>query len=244
MARVERVQEIAVESPWLVEGLPGGGLVGKIACDHLVNTFDMDYIAGIHCDGLPEVAVYSSGSHSLKPPVRLYGDAERNLLVLQSDVPVSPTSASEFAGCITSFIAEMDATPIYISGLDEKWDDVPAVYGVGVESGIDLVSEAGIEPPVQAGLVSGPTGALLAAAEEQGLNAVGLITQANMQFPDPQAARAALRDGVTALSDIQVETDTLVEQAEEIRTAREQLAERLHQAGDESSQAQSLRGFH
>jgi uncharacterized protein len=244
MARVERVRDIAVESPWLVEGLPGAGLVGKIACDHLINTFDMEYIAGIHCDGLPEVAVYTSDSHSLRPPVRLYADEERNLLVLQSDVPVSPSSASEFAGCITSLIAEMDATPIYISGLDEQWDDVPAVYGVGVESGIDLVSEAGLAPPVQTGLVSGPTGALLAAAEEQNLTAVGLITQANVKFPDPQAARTTLKDGVTVLTGIEVETETLVDQAEEIQKAREQLAERLHQAGDESSQAQSLRGFH
>jgi uncharacterized protein len=117
------------------------------------------------------------------------------------------------------------------------------VYGVGVGRGTDLVSEAGIVPPRQGGLVSGPTGALLATAEEREIDAVGLVAQTNAKFPDPEAARAVLRGGVTPLTNLEVETDSLLEHAEEIRKAREQLAQRLQDAGDESSQAQPIRGF-
>jgi len=243
MAHVKPVREFDLDSPWLVEGLPGAGLVGKIAADHLVEQFDMEFLAGIHCSGLPEVAVYQAEDSTLRPPVRIYVDEERDLLVLQSDVPVSPTSASEFAGCITNFLVEEDATPIYISGLNEERDGVPEVYGVGTGAGTDLVADAGIVPPRQGGLVSGPTGALLAAAEDREVDAVGLVAQTEAQFPDPEAARAVLRGGVTELTGIEVETESLVEHAEEIRKAREQLAERLKDAGDESSQAQPIRGF-
>lgn len=243
MAHVQPVRELDLDSPWLVEGLPGAGLVGKIAADHLVEQFDMEFAAGIHCSGLPKVAVYRGEDSTLRPPVRIYVDEELDLLVLQSDIPVSPSSASDFAGCISNFLTEQDATPIYISGLDEERDEVPEVYGVGVGEGTDLVADAGIVPPRQGGLVSGPTGALLATAEERSLDAVGLVAQTDAKFPDPQAARAVLRGGVTPLTGIEVETDSLVEHAEEIRKAREQLAERLQDAGDESSQAQPLRGF-
>ena len=243
MAHVQPVRELDLDSPWLVEGLPGAGLVGKIAADHLVEQFDMEFVAGIHCSGLPKVAVYRGEDSSLRPPVRIYVDEGRDLLVLQSDIPVSPSSASDFAGCITEFLAEHDATPIYISGLDEEREGTPEVYGVGVDEGTDLVADAGIVPPRQGGLVSGPTGALLATAEERDVDAVGLVAQTNAQFPDPEAARAVLRGGVVPLTGIEVETDSLVEHAEEIRKAREQLAERLQDAGDESSQAQPIRGF-
>ena len=243
MAHVKPVREFDLDSPWLVEGLPGAGLVGKIAADHLVEQFDMEYAAGIHCAGLPKVAVYRGEDSTLRPPVRIYADEERDLLVLQSDIPVSPSSATDFAGCITGYVQKHDATPIYISGLDEDHEGTPEVYGVGAGDGTDLVAEAGIVPPRQGGLVSGPTGALLATAEERRADAVGLVAQTEGQFPDPQAARAVLRGGVVPLTGIDVETQSLVEHAEEIREAREQMAQRLQEGGDESSQAQPIRGF-
>jgi uncharacterized protein len=245
MAKIEPVRNLNLDSPWLVEGLPGAGLVGKIAADHLVESLDMEYVAGIHCDGLPKVAVYRAEDSTLRPPVRIYADEKRDLLVLQSDVPVSPSSATDFAGCVTGFAERENATPLYISGLGEEHNGVPEVYGVGVRTGTDLVAEASLVPPRQSGLVSGPTGALLAAAEEGDVDvdAVGLIAQTEAKFPDPAAAKAVLENGVRPLTSIDVETESLLEHAEEIRKAREQLAERLQDAEDESSQAQPIRGF-
>ncbi|MEF8882717.1 MAG: PAC2 family protein, partial [Halapricum sp.] len=43
-------EDLDFDEPVLVEGLPGLGLVGKIAADHLVDTFEMDHYASIHCD--------------------------------------------------------------------------------------------------------------------------------------------------------------------------------------------------
>ena len=95
MAHVQvHADDIALDSPVLVEGLPGAGLVGKIAADHLIEEFGMHYYGAIHCDGLPEVAVYRGESSDVLPPVRLYADQERDLLVLQSDVPVTQSANS------------------------------------------------------------------------------------------------------------------------------------------------------
>ncbi len=237
---VEHVADIGVESPYLVEGLPGVGLVGKIAVDHLVRQWDMTHVASCHCDGIPNVAVYAEGEYDVRPPVRIYADSERNLLALQSDVPVSPQAAEDFATCVTEWFDSHDVTPICLTGLTEEKDGVPALYGIGSGAGADLLRDHDIDPPSEAGMVSGPTGALISEASRQGLDSVGLVVQANAQFPDPEAARVVLTTGVGPITGLDIETDKLVEQAEEIAEARERLAQRMEQATDESSQAQPV----
>jgi len=81
---------------------------------------------------------------------------------------------------------------------------------------------------------------LLAETNRRGVDSVGLIVQANPQFPDPESARVLLVEGIEPLADIAVDTQRLVEQAEEIATAREKLAQRMQEATEESTQAQPL----
>ena len=245
MARVQIVAEdIELDSPVLVEGLPGAGLVGKIAADHLVEELDMDYYGAFHCEGLPRVAVYGGGSSDVRPPVRLYADEATDLLVLQSDVPVSPTQASQFSSCVSGWLDSVNALPLYLSGLPEEKDGVPKLYGIATGEAESALEEAEIEPPSGSGLISGPTGALLHRASETGLDAVGLIVQTDARFPDPESARVLLEDGVKPIADLDADTNRLIEQADEIQTAREQLIQRLEDANrDESTEAQPIRGF-
>ena len=244
MARIDVVAEdVSLDAPTLVEGLPGMGLVGKIAADHLVNSFEMDFYAAVHCEGVPQVGVYRGDSSELRPPVRLHADADRNLVVLQSDVPVSPAEATDFAACITGWLESNDVTPLYLSGLPDQSEEVPELYGVSTGDGNRLLDEAGIVPPAEGGLVSGPTGALLYQAGQNDLDSVGLVAETNPQFPDPEAARAMLEHGISPITGIDIDTADLVEQAEEIQEAREQLAQRMQQADDESSKAEPLRMF-
>ncbi|KAB1196193.1 MULTISPECIES: proteasome assembly chaperone family protein [Haloferax] len=230
-----------LDSPTLVEGLPGVGLVGKIAADHLVEVFDMTHYGDVYCGGVPKVAVYMEGSPTLHPPVRLYADAEHDLLVLQSDIPIRPESATELATCLDSWIADLDVTPIYLSGIArQKSDGVPALYGVGSDGVLDRLEEAGIGLPTETGLISGPTGAMLNYSVQRGTPAFGLIVESDPQFPDPEAARIIIKQGIEPLTGIEVPVDDLVDSAAEIRQAKENLAKQMQQADEESSQARPL----
>jgi uncharacterized protein len=232
------------DAPTLVEGFPGVGLVGKIAADHLVDAFEMTHYANVHCEGLPKVAVFDGTSPELTPPVRLYADEERDLLVLQSDVPVTPGAATEFAECVAGWYDDNDVTPIYLSGQPtEKSDEVPSLSGVGVGAGVQMLSDAGIEPPSEAGLVSGPTGALMSFAVEHDRPAVGLVVESDPQFPDPEAARVVIKHGLEALTDLEVPVEDLVDHAEDIRDAKERLAKQMQAADEESTQARPLRMY-
>ncbi len=240
MAQIQTHTDCSLDDPVLVEGLPGVGLVGKLAADHLVEEFDMTYYASCHCDGLPRVAVYGEDDAAVRPPVRLYADEDRDLLVLQSDVPVSTEATTEFAACVTGWLVEHDVTPVYLSGLADEKDDVPSMYGVGTGDGADLLAEHDIDTPTESGMVSGPTGTLLSEASERGIDGVGLIVQANTNFPDPEAARILLTEGIEPLADIDIATDKLVEQADRVAEARQRLAKQMQEANEESTRAQPL----
>jgi uncharacterized protein len=239
-----KATELEFDEPTLVEGLPGVGLVGKIAADHLVEAFGMTHYANVHCDALPKVATFDGESSDISPPVRVYADADRDLLALQSDVPVTPAAASEFAACIAGWYAEDGVTPIYLTGQPtDKGSDVPALSGVGCGGGADLVSDAGIDPPSEPGLVSGPTGALMDYAIEHDQTAVGLVVESDPQFPDPEAARVVIKHGIEPLTGLDVPVDDLVEHAEEIREAKQRLAQRMQEADEESTRARPLRMY-
>ena len=241
-----RAEDVELDEPTMVEGLPGVGLVGKLATDHLVEQFDMTYLASVDCEGLPQISVYEEDSRDVRPPVRLYADEQNDLLALQSDVPVSASAATEFAACVTDWLADREATPIYMSGLphQKQPDEVPSLYGVASGTAGELLDEVDVETPDERGAISGPTGALLSEAADRDLDALGLIVQSDPQFPDPEAAHILIEQGIEPLAGIQVDTDDLVDRAEEISEQKEQLAQRMQEAeSDESSQAQPLRMF-
>jgi uncharacterized protein len=247
MAGIIEHQTSDLEEPVLVEGLPGVGLVGKIAADHLVSQFGMTHLASVRCNGLPEVAIYDGETRGVQAPVRIYADSDRDLLVLQSDVPVSRTGASDFAGCVVGWLDNRDVFPLFLSGLPEEDQDVaevPSVYGIATGSGADTIDEHDIEVPPERGLVGGPTGALLHEAATNDLAGAGLVVESDPKFPDPAAARALLLEAIGPIAGIDVQTDSLVEQSEQIRQSKERLAQQMQEADEsESSQAQPLRMY-
>ncbi|RQG98440.1 proteasome assembly chaperone family protein [Natrarchaeobius oligotrophus] len=241
MAQI-RVQgpEADLEEPTIVEGFPGVGLVGKIATDHLVSELDMRYYASVHCEGLPRIGVYRGGDRTARPPVRIYVNEEDDLLALQSDAPVSARAVEEVAGCVTSWIVDREATPIYLSGLpSEREDDRPGLYGIATGDAGDRLEEHGVDVPPEDGVVTGPTGALINRAAQIDYASMGLVVECSPQFPDPEAASVLLEGGVAPIADLSVDVSELVERAEEIRHKREQLAQQMQAMGqDESTQAQ------
>lgn len=237
-------EEAALEEPTLVEGFPGIGLVGKIATDHLIDDFEMDYYASVHCDGLPRVGVYRKGNPTVRPPVRIYVDEDRDLLALQSDAPIAAPAVGNVAECLTSWLVDTDVTPIFLSGFPAEKDGVPDLYGIATGGGADLLEAHDIATPSEDGVVSGPTGALINRSAQLDRDSLGLVVESSPQFPDPEAARVLIQKGIAPITDLEVDVTDLVDRAEEIREQREKLAERMQNLGDEeSTQAQPLRMY-
>lgn len=244
MAHIDRQLDVTLSNPTLIEGFPGVGLVGKIIADHLIESLEMEHYANVHCEGIPPVATYQRDQTDLVTPVRLYVDADRELLALQSDVPIKPKAASALADCVSGWFESEDVLPVYVSGLPRDSEAVePTLYGVGVGEGADQLTELGVNPPSESGLVSGPTGGMLAHAIDTKTNAIGAIVESDPNFPDPIAAQTVINHIIEPIADITVETEELTAKADEIEQARTQLLKRMQQASEESSSAQPLRMY-
>jgi uncharacterized protein len=269
MAHIDLHDELELEDALLVEGFPGLGLVGKITVDHLVDTLDMTHFADVHCDALPKAAAFQGECAQLHTPVRLYADTERNLVTLQSDVQVSPDAAYEFAGCVSGWLTETGTTPLYVAGISTDGGDgngngngpsdgngpdggpnpladeeTSAIRGVATEPATELLAETDLDAPEMSGIVSGPSGALLAHAMEANLPAIGIVVDTHPKFPDPGAAKLVLEEVVEPLAGVDVAVDDLTEQAERVQQAKEQLAAQLASEDDEkSSKATPLRMY-
>ncbi|MES3162088.1 MAG: PAC2 family protein [Halorubrum sp.] len=245
MARISVVDDsITLDRPVFVEGFPGVGLVGKIAADHLVDVHDMRHYANVHCEGLPDVAVYRESDRRITTPVRLYAAPEPGLVVLQSDVPVTPSAAAGFTDCLASWFDDTGAFPVFLSGRPTERDATPpALYGVATGDADERLRDAAVDEPPESGLVSGPTGSMLADALERDRDAIGLIVESDPQFPDPEASRTLIVNGIDPVAGTETSTDGLVDQATEIRDAKQQLAERMRQASEESTQAEPLKMY-
>jgi uncharacterized protein len=244
MANIRVVNDgIELNEPTLIEGFPGAGLVGKIVADHIVEEMELTHYANIHCEAFQNVAVYDQGTPELASPVRLYADEAGETLVLQSDIPIEPAAAEEFAHCFSPWV-EQEAHPVFIAGLPTKQrSSPPELFGVGTGAGVETVDRAGLARPPERGIVSGPAGTLLNYAVANDLDAVGLIVETDPRFPDPMGAKMLLKQGIEPIIGQGVAADKLDTQAETIQEAKERLAKRMQDSGSESSEAVPIRMF-
>ena len=236
--------DVDLDEPFFVEGFPGIGLVGKIATDHLIRSFDMRYYASVQCEGLPRIGVYREGDRTVMPPVRIYVSESANLLALQSDVPIAARAVDSVAGCLTAWLRDQDVCPVYLSGYPAERDGAPELYAVATGEADGILEEYGIGRPTEDGAVSGPTGALLNRAAQFEFDSVGLVVESNPKFPDPEAARVLIEEGIAPIADLDVDVSDLVDHAAEIRQQREQLAQRMQEVDqEESSQARPMQMY-
>lgn len=157
-----REESLALTDPLLVDGLPGVGLVGKIATDYVITQRDMQYVGDVTGGELPKLAVFERQDPEIKSPVRLFADTELDLLALRSDIPISNVTIPTFASGLNRWLKELGVTPVYLSGYpgNPAPESKTTVYGVGTGPAVSDLSAAEIPPPVGSGMISGPAGAL------------------------------------------------------------------------------------
>lgn len=238
-------EEVSFAGSTLVEGMPGVGLVGKIATDHIIERVGMTEVGEIRGEGIPPVTVFDEGERGVNSPIRLFHDADSDMLALRADVPIHTMDLPSFDEELTAWLADHDVLPIYLSGIpaEREGDEVPNVTGVGVGEGQDRLDAEAVAPPEEAGMITGPGGALLSAAHAEDLDAVGLMVGTDPRFPDPQGAHALIKGGINPVAGTDVATERLVEEAEQIMEQRKELAQRMQQADQAESSQVSRTGM-
>lgn len=223
----ERRTDLDLEDPDLIVGLPGLGLVASIALSQVERQRDLDLHGSLRSEGLPPVTAFEAGE--TLDPVRVYSGSDPAMLTVQSSVSVPDGTARSLAGCVADDLSTGCERTIVLAGAPASSEEERGeVYGIATtESQRDEIEDAGIELAEGRGSITGAPGALVSTCHRRGLPAIALLVKAQPQIPDPTAAQSAIEDGLEQLLGVEIDTDPLEEEAEEISRKKQQIAQQL-----------------
>ncbi|MHC1592548.1 MAG: proteasome assembly chaperone family protein [Methermicoccaceae archaeon] len=220
------VDEIHTEKPVLVEGFPGIGLIGNIVSQHLVHSLSMKHIGTVVSEYFPPIAIMVQGMVSM--PVRIYESEENGLITILSDIPITPESSYYVASAIVDWCESIGAREVLsIAGVATMGEE-QRVFGAATTH--ELLQR--IEPHIErfeVGSVAGVSGSLLTECYARGVPALAFLGETHARGPDPRAA-AHVVETINKVYGLSVDTEALLEQAEQIETELHKLAEQVDSA--------------
>ncbi|ARS90989.1 proteasome assembly chaperone family protein [Natrarchaeobaculum aegyptiacum] len=237
-ASFEQVTSIDAESPTLIEGLPGHGLVAAIAVDQITSQLGLEHYGNVASDAFPPVVTFEDGT--VQDLVRVYAGSDPDVMTLESDLALPQSAFEPLSRCVLEELADRFDRAIFLAGAPaESEDQIGEVTGVATTESIkeDLL-DAGVRVPDENGLVGGITGALVRECYQAEVPAALLIVRSHPFLPDPQAAKSVIETALEPLVEFDVDTTALEEQADDIRQRMEQVATQYQQMAEQEGQQQ------
>jgi len=220
---IVEIDDVDLDSPVLVEGLPGVGHVGKLAVDHLLEEFDSTLVRKLHSEHLPpQVAVGDDGIAELTA-LSFYAveTGGEDLLVLTGDHQAQTnTGHYQLTHAVLDVAEIFGVERAYALGgvptgeLIEEYD----VLGAGTtEALVESLRDEGVEfrEDEPAGGIVGVSGLLLGLGERHGLDAACLMGETSGYLVDPRSAKAVL-EILQELLDFEVDYENLDDRADEM----------------------------
>lgn len=245
---IKEKAKVKLENPILIEGLPGLGMVGRIATQFLIKQLKAKKLAELYSPHFPYyVLVSKKGSARL-----LRGDfffwkneAEKTDLILLTGDSQAQTIEGQYdvASCILDFAQEYGAKTIITIGGYRKEVETPKV--VAVSTNPELLKKAlqaeAVASPAGNPIV-GTAGLLLGLARFRNIDALCLLGETRGYLPDPKAAKSAL-DVLQKILGIEVDiggldgeiekSEKIVERMQEIEKKREMYARKMRRVEEE-----------
>jgi len=199
-----------------VQGLPDVGLVGLIATAHMVSELNLKEIAYVDSNLLPPIVVLHDGlPHS---PLRIF--ANKSLIAVIAEMPIPADTVQPITQAIVNWLQSKNVKmTISIGGLpvpDRQNIKDPKVFGAASNASVlKMLQEKGLEILTE-GYMVGPQALVMRYCAEKNLPAIALLAQSFYNYPDPEAAAAAIKE-LTNITGLKVNVSQLIEKGEEIR---------------------------
>ncbi len=205
--RIEWLKKPALKKPVLYTGLPGIGLVGKIAVDYLLKQLKAQRIGLVYSDTFPPAVHTEAGVLNLiSDEIYLVEWNSRHYLFLAG--PVQPSLDGrvgtgrdhyEFAHALVSAFQDLGVKEFYtLAGInigDRRMEKEPQVVIAATDQKVlDEFKKFGVLPGQEGGLISGAAGLILGEAKKAGLQGACLMgeTHARLIYGDHGAAKKVL----------------------------------------------------
>jgi len=196
---IKEFTQIELNNPVLVEGLPGLGLVGKIAIRYLIKKLNAKKFAHLYSPHFPYfVLVNKKGNvRLLRGSFHFWKNKEgANDLILFTGDSQSQTIEGQYeiADRMLDFAQKHNVkTIVTIGGYRMEAKDKPKVFAAATAQDLlDKALQAGANVSNSGSPIVGTAGLILGLARFKKINALCLLGETRGYLPDPLAARSVL----------------------------------------------------
>jgi uncharacterized protein len=219
-------EEVSSKNPVILEGFPGIGLVGNIVATQVASELKMKQIGTIESRLFPPITVLFDGL--TYAPVRIYEDPQNNFIVVLSDILIHPMIAYDIGKAVIGWAQSLNAKlNIPIAGIATMREQRTVYAAATSAEQLSLVKDK--TETLVTGSISGIAGSIMNESHANKLPALCLLGETQGPTPDPRAA-ARVIDVVSNVLSLNISTQKLVEEADQIETELHKLAEQVQGA--------------
>jgi uncharacterized protein (TIGR00162 family) len=245
---IKEFSQIELNNPVLIEGLPGLGLVGKIAIRYLIKKLKAQKFAHLYSPHFPYfVLVNKKGNVRLLRGAFYYwkNNSGPNDLILFTGDSQSQTIEGQYeiANSMLDFSQKHNVkTIVTIGGYRMETKDKPSVFAAATSQELlDIALDAGAVVSSSGSPIVGTAGLILGLARFKKIGAICLLGETRGYLPDPLAARSVLEVLKTAFNfDVDLEglneeiakAETMVTRLQKIEEKRALQAEETRKEED------------
>lgn len=180
-----------------VAGLPGIGLIGKMAIEYLIEMYEAEKFAEIKSDKFPGWAIRENG---LVRDLGVYfymaepEELDHALVLVTADAQASsPPGQFELSKEIAEFLSDRGATTALTMAayLDSEGEKPPVVGAATNSKTAELLDDHGVGL-LKDGRIVGMNGLLVSQAGEKGMKGFCLLGTTKTKEKDPEAAKRVL----------------------------------------------------
>jgi uncharacterized protein (TIGR00162 family) len=204
---IKEFTQIELNNPILIEGLPGLGLVGKIAIRYLIKKLSAKKFAHLYSPHFPYfVLVNKKGSVRLLRGAFYFWkntNGPNDLILFTGDSQSQTIEGQyEIAGKMLDFAQKHDVkTIVTIGGYRMEAKDKPSVFAAATSQELlEVALDAGAVLSNSGSPIVGTAGLILGLARFKKISALCLLGETRGYLPDPLAARSVLEVLKTAFN--------------------------------------------
>jgi uncharacterized protein len=209
---------IELQKPsYAIISLPDTGLVGVISAWHITKALQLSEVGGLDSyTYLPPIVVVSN--KFLRTPIRVFSGG--NILIIYSEFIPVQQGLLQLSKILVNYMERKGVDYVLLpSGMPIQnrfeVENLKTYYIATTPKALELLKNMDIEP-FENGFLAGPYVLLLKEFTRARLNAILLLTESFLEFPDPEASAKNI-DVISRIIGRHIDVKELLEQAELIR---------------------------
>ena len=254
-----------LNSPILIAGFPGPGLVGSISTSYIIDKLNMYQIACVESEYIAPGVIYVGGK--LRHPFRLYSNSEGNVCVLVCEAPIMIQGMYSVLNTVMKWgldnrvkevivldgiavegLPDSKRTPMILSSDGKSADAANLLHDDNnsntdneIPTGKNQLETAGGAPfYANTAFIGGIAGGLLSACLSNGIACKALLVLATSGIPDPEGAAILLESVAKASKDqtLKIDTQQLREQGTNVKRRMEEIMRSIREQQQQQQQYQ------